>query len=115
MLFRSADEKRRTAIWAFVSCHLHLIGDIAGSRGSNPEDIWPIHYFEPVSRALTFSWPGQWPLTSWQNTTFTILLMAYSIAIAVRRGHSPVSLFSKRADGAFVQTLRERWNTTRRK
>ena len=104
-----ADEKLRATIWAFVSYHLHLLGDIAGSRGSNPEDIWPIHYLEPVSSAVTFSWVGQWPLTSWQNTTFTVVLTIYALILAVRRGYSPVSLFSRRADKAVVDTLSKRW------
>jgi membrane-bound metal-dependent hydrolase YbcI (DUF457 family) len=110
-----ADEKRRAVMWGFVSFHLHLLGDIAGSRGSNPEDLWPIHYFEPVSSAITFSWAGQWPLTSWQNTAITIALMIYALALSVRRGYSPVSLFSNRADKVFVETLQKRWRTLRGK
>ena len=104
-----ADENHRAATWAFISFHLHLLGDILGSRGSNPEDIWPVHYLEPISNAVTFSWAGQWPLTSWQNTTFTIALMVYMLVLAVQRGYSPVSLFSKRTDKVFVETLRARW------
>ncbi len=108
-----ADDKIRAAIWSFVSFHLHLFGDIAGSRGSSPVDLWPIHYLEPVSNAITFSWAGQWPLTSWQNTAFTIALMVYALALALRRGYSPVSLFSKRADRVFVATLQKRWRMLR--
>ena len=109
----ASDEKHSTTIWAFISYHLHLIGDIAGSRGSNLQDIWPIHYLEPVSSALTFSWAGQWPLTSWQNTTFTVALLAYALVLAVQRGYSPVLLFSQRADRVFVETLRARWKKIR--
>jgi len=109
----TADEKRRATIWAFLSFHLHLLGDILGSRGSNPEDIWPIHYLEPLAGTITFSWAGQWPLTSWQNTTLTIALMMYALVLTVRHGHSPVSLFSKRADKVFVETLRARWRALR--
>lgn len=108
-----AEERRRAAVWSLVSYHLHLLGDIAGSRGGNPEDIWPIYYLEPVSSALTFSWAGQWPLTSWQNTSFTVVLMIYALILAVRRGYSPVSLFSRRADKVLVQTLRARWTSLR--
>lgn len=104
-----ADEKARAAIWAFFTFHLHLLGDIAGSRGSNPEDIWPVHYLEPVSNAVTFSWAGQWPLTSWQNSALTAVLMVYAIVLATRRGYSPVSLFNAQADKKFVEILRKRW------
>ncbi len=104
-----AREKAHVALWALVSYHLHLIGDILGSRGGGPNDFWPIFYMSPLSDALTFQWSGQWPLTSWQNTSITIALMIYAIALAVRRGHSPVGLFSRKADARFVQVLRTRW------
>jgi hypothetical protein len=62
---------------------------------------------------LRIFWSGQWPLTSWQNTTLTILLMVYAMALAVQRGRSPVSLFSGRADERFVAILRTRWESMR--
>lgn len=96
------------ALIAFASFHLHLLMDLAGSRGSNPIDIWPIPYLAPFSSAWTLSWSGQWPLTGWQNTTITVVLMSIAIALAVRRGDSPVALFSQRADAAFVAVLRAR-------
>jgi len=104
-----ASERWRAACLIFVSYHLHLLGDLLGSRGSGATDIWPIHYLEPVSNALTLSWDGQWPLAGWQNTALTVALMAYAIALAVRRGYSPVGLFSARADAAFVEALRRRF------
>ena len=108
-----SDEKRVTAFWVFVSYHLHLIGDVLGSRGSGPADFWPLHYLMPLSDAITINWQGQWPLTSWQNTTLTIALMAYAMALAVRRGRSPVGLFNRRADEGFVAILRARWASLR--
>jgi inner membrane protein len=108
-----ARERLRAAPWIFISYHLHLLGDVLGSRGSGPMDIWPIHYLSPLSDALTVAWTGQWPLTSWQNTTVTIVLMAYAVALAIRRGYSPVGLFSARADASFVETLRARWRALR--
>ena len=91
--------------------HLHLLQDLLGSRGSGATDIWPIHYLEPLSKELTFAWSGQWALASWQNTTITVVLMVYVLALAVRRGYSPVGLFSTRGDAAFVETLRRRWRS----
>ena len=108
-----ADDKRATALWVFVSYHLHLLGDVLGSRGSGPADFWPLHYLMPVSNAWTIHWSGQWPLTSWQNTTLTIVLMAYAMALAAQRGRSPVGLFSGRADERFVAILHARWESIR--
>jgi hypothetical protein len=108
-----ADDRRRAAAWVFVSYHLHLVGDILGSRGSGPTDFWPLHYLMPVSDTATILWTGQWPLTSWQNTTLTIVLMAHVMALAVRRGRSPVILFSRRADESVVAVLQARWTRLR--
>ena len=102
-------ERMRAVPWIFISYHLHLLGDVLGSRGSAPTDIWPVHYLAPVSDALSIAWSGQWPLTSWQNTALTIALMVYAVVLAIRRGYSPVGLFSARADAVFVETLRARW------
>lgn len=92
----------------FLSYHLHLLLDLAGSGGGTPGDIWPIHYFYPFSDALVF-WSGQWPLTGWQNTSLTVVLMLYALWHAARRGTSPLALFSARADAALVTALRSRF------
>lgn len=104
-----AEEKRKTTMLAFLTFHLHLLMDLIGSRGSNPIDIWPVYYLSPLSEKLTIFWSDQWPLTSWQNTTLTIILMLYCCYIAIKRNYSPVSLFSKRADVVFVEVLQERF------
>ena len=104
-----AHEKGRAAMLIFISFHLHLLGDLVGSRGSGVTDIWPIHYLQPLSDHLTLAWSGQWPLSGWQNFVVTVVLMLHVFALAVRRGYSPVGLFSRRADGVFVETLRRRW------
>lgn len=106
-----ANERWRTACLVFFSYHLHLLGDILGSRGGPETAIWPIHYLSPFSDALTVAWSGQWPLTGWQNTTLTVVLMIYAFFLAVQRGYSPVGLISQRADAAFVATLRRRFTT----
>jgi len=102
--------KRRAlaAAMVFASFHLHLLFDLAGSGGGTPGDIWPLHYGWPFSDSLV-AWSGQWPLTSWQNTTLTIALLVYSLVRAARYGTSPLGLFSSRADAALVQTLRSRF------
>jgi inner membrane protein len=109
-----ARERWRAACLIFVSFHLHLLGDLLGSRGSGVTDIWPIHYLAPLSNQLTFAWSGQWPLSGRQNTSITVVLLAYMFVLAVQRGYSPVSLVSARADKAFVETLRRRWRSLKR-
>jgi hypothetical protein len=100
--------KALAAAIAFASFHLHLLFDLAGSGGGTPGDIWPIHYAWPFSDSI-IAWSGQWPLTSWQNTTLTVALMLYGLYRAARYGASPLGLFSPRADAALVQTLRSRF------
>ncbi|OGT85062.1 MAG: hypothetical protein A3H91_11205 [Gammaproteobacteria bacterium RIFCSPLOWO2_02_FULL_61_13] len=104
-----AEQKQRTAWLAFLTFHLHLLMDLVGSRGSNPLDIWAIPYLSPLSNDMILTWDGQWPLTSWQNTVLTMVLMFVAAAMSVRRGYSPVCLFSQNADEAFVATLRQRF------
>ena len=104
-----AEQRQRTAWLAFLTFHLHLLMDLAGSRGSHPLDIWEISYLSPVSNELILRWEGQWPLTSWQNTMLTMVLMLTATAMSVRRGYSPVCLFSQKADDVFVSTLRRRF------
>ncbi len=102
---------RRKALGAalvFASFHLHLLFDLAGSRGSAPGDTWPIHYLYPFSDHAV-SWSGQWPLTGWQNTTLTVALLLYGLWCGVERGRTPVALFSARADAGLVQALQARF------
>lgn len=109
-VFLIAQKRLKTALFAVLSFHLHLLCDLVGSRGPDPSDIWPLPYLEPFSRKLTFSWSGQWPLDAWPNIAFTIALLLLVFVRAVRRGYSPVSLFSARADAVFVSTLRTRFS-----
>ena len=101
--------RRKTlgAAMVFASFHLHLLFDLAGSGGGTPGDVWPLHYWWPVSDAL-IAWSGQWPLTSWQNTTLTVALMTYGLWRGARYGSTPLGLISARADATLVATLRAR-------
>ena len=105
-----AVEKRETAFLAFLTFNLHLMMDLVGSRGSNLYDIWVIPYLAPLSEALTLSWSGQWPLTSWQNTSLTIILMFFCFYRTVQRGYSLLILLNKRVDAIFTETLKNRFN-----
>lgn len=102
----------RAAVGAlvFLAVHLHVLGDVAGSRG--PDGYrWPIPYLSPFART-ELAWPGQWQLNAWPNFAVTIGLMTLTIAWAHRRGYSIVGLLSPRADRAFVEVLRRRIRTS---
>jgi inner membrane protein len=97
-----------TAAFAFLAVHLHLIGDLVGSRGPDGYE-WPIPYLYPFASQPELTWKGQWKLSGWQNIAITIVLLAVTFVLAWRRGYSPVGLFSSRADLKFVSTLRSRF------
>src|SRR5438132_1297494 len=39
----------RVFFLSLLTFHLHLLCDLAGSRGPTPDDLWPIFYFGPIS------------------------------------------------------------------
>jgi membrane-bound metal-dependent hydrolase YbcI (DUF457 family) len=97
----------RVALLAFLAVHLHLFEDVIGSRGPDGYQ-WPIQYLYPFSDSVMLSWDGQWFLNAWQNFAITIALLIATFVLAWKRGYSPVSLFSRRADALFVDALRRR-------
>jgi len=110
LTFALARRRLLAAALAFLSFHLHLLFDLAGSRGSDG-DQWPIPYLSPFSSALQLTWSGQWVLSSWQNSTLTGVLLVLVVWAAWRYGRSPLGLFSPAWDAVFVETLRARFGT----
>ena len=94
---------------AFLSFHLHLLGDVLGSGGGPGSHQWSIPYLAPFSDSLQIVWQGQWALNAWPNIVITVLLLAATFYLAWRRGSSPVELISRRADTVLVATLRARF------
>jgi inner membrane protein len=97
--------KVMSSILVFISFHLHLVCDLIGARGPDGEQ-WSIPYLRPFPSATEWTWDGQWTLNSWQNLLITAALMALTGFLAVKRGYSPVEIFSHRADLAVVNALR---------
>ena len=95
------------AALVFVSFHLHLLGDFVGARGPG-DDWWVIPYFLPFS-SHEFSWSGQWELNAWPNFLITGILLIAMFYLAWKRGYSPLEMVSRKADAAFVRTLRQRF------
>ena len=103
-----ARQKAWTALLVFFSFHLHLFADLIGARGPDG-DQWPIPYLLPFSKQLQLRWSGQWALNAWPNFLITAGLIAVAVALARRRGFSPLEIFSPKADSVFVGALRERF------
>jgi hypothetical protein len=76
-----------TAFLVMVVFHLHLLGDLVGSRG--PDNYqWPISYLYPFSDRLKLIWAGQWELNAWPNILITALLLAATVYIFRKNGRS---------------------------
>jgi inner membrane protein len=96
------------AAFGLVSFHLHLLGDLVGSRGPDGSQ-WEIAYLWPFSSAWQWRVSWQWELNAWPNVAITLALVAATLYLAWRRGFSLVELFSTQADAALVSTLRARF------
>ena len=106
--FMVATRRWKTAALAFLSFHLHLLGDLIGGRGPDGYQ-WPIPYLLPFSDAWRWTWQGQWALNAWPNFVITIVILCLTFYLAWKRGYSPVEIISPSADRAFVETLRNRF------
>lgn len=105
----AAHRRFPTLALCFIAFHIHLFCDLVGSRGLGADEIWPIPYLSPFSSALTFSWPGQWPINAWPNFALTLILICFVFIRAVTHGHSPVGLISSAANKKFIRTVQARW------
>lgn len=102
-----ARRRWRVALLALVVFHLHLLCDLAGSRGPEPEDLWPIFYFGPFNKDPMWLWKGQWPLDGWINRLLSVTLFFWALWLAIPRGYSFVGAFNRRLDNIFVGVLRQ--------
>jgi len=108
-LLAALGRRRWRVFWlALLTFHLHLLCDLAGSRGPDKGDIWPIFYFGPLSQHPMWYWKYQWPLDGWQNKVIFMALFAWSLEIAVKKGDSFVGVFNHRCDRVFVGVL-QKW------
>jgi hypothetical protein len=111
--FGIARRRLATATLAFVAYHLHLLGDLVGSRAPDGYP-YPIPYLNPWNDAVALTWSGQWELNAWPNLLITAGLLAWTFRFAWRRGRSPLEIVSPRADRAFTLALRRRFGQARR-
>ena len=101
-------KKGLTTFLVLLGFHVHLLGDILSGRGPDGT-IWTISYLFPVLTDVQLSWSGQWELNAWPNVVITAAALLLTLYLAWRRGLSPVNIFSVKADGAVVATLRSRF------
>lgn len=101
-----ARQRWRVFFLCLVVFHLHLVCDLAGSRGPDPWDLWPVFYLGPFSKEPMWVWKWQWPLDSWPNRLVSVALFGWILVLAVRLGHSIVSMFSPKLDRVVVGVLR---------
>lgn len=102
-----ARNKRRVALLCLAVFHLHLLCDFVGSRGPDPEDIWPLFYYGPFAKDPMWTWKGQWRLDAWPNRILSVSLFAWGLWLAVQCGYSFVGVFSRRLDRIVVDVLRK--------
>ncbi len=112
LAFKLGRRRPLAAALACLSFHLHLLGDLVGSRGPNGYQ-WPIPYLSPFSSSWQWAWSGQWVLNAWPNFAITAALLATTLYLAWRRGFSPLELVSDRANGGLVEALRGRFGHPR--
>lgn len=103
-----ARQRLITSILSIFSFHLHLLGDLAGSKGPDGYQ-WPIQYFYPFFQADSLTWSGQWELNAWPNILITIILLGWTIYLTWKNGYSPIEFISPAADKNFVEKIRQRF------
>lgn len=72
-------KSQKLAVWllSFLVVHLHLLGDIIGSKG--PDGFhWPIYYLYPFNSTFELTWKHQWELDAWQNQVIIIICFYYA-------------------------------------
>jgi hypothetical protein len=102
-----AKQRWRVFALAFAMFHLHLLCDLAGSRGPSLNDLWPIYYFGPFRYRPMWQWSHQWQLDGWQNHAITWALLIWAIWIALKKGQSFFGVFSRHFDSIFVAVIRK--------
>jgi inner membrane protein len=103
-----AQQKWKVGLLAMVSFHLHLLEDLAGSRGPDGYQS-PIPYLQPFSTAMSLAWRGQWGLNAGENMLLTAALLPVTLWLAWRRGFSPLEMVSTAADAELVAPVRRRF------
>ena len=92
---RFCRERLAVFLLCLAAFHLHLVGDLIGSRGPDGYQ-WPIPYLYPLVSSFELTWAGQWELSSWRNSVFGVLFFFVALLIARYRRVTFFELFSVR-------------------
>jgi hypothetical protein len=90
---RFCRERLAVLVLCLAAFHLHLLGDLIGSRGPDGYQ-WPILYLYPLVSSFELTWTGQWELSSWRNSAIGVLFFFASLLIARYRCVTFFELFS---------------------
>jgi len=108
LLILFARRRAHVAVTAGTLFLLHILCDVAGSRGPDGE-TWPIPWLYPLRKDYLLAWNHQWEINAWPNILITIIMLAVFLRQTRDLGWSPLRLISERADAAFVGALRTRF------
>ena len=101
----AANKQKWLTCWlALGAAHLHLVGDVLGSKGPDGYQ-WPIAYLHPFSENYLWVWRGQWELHAWQNSAITLGMLSFAIYWGWRKNYSFVEVISVRLDKEFFKML----------
>ncbi len=114
LTFVFSTRRRATSLLVFMSFHIHLLGDLLGSKGPDGYQ-WPIPYLLPFSDEWQWIWAGQWQLNAWPNFVVTFVTGFIMFYLAWKRGVSPIEIVSVKANDTFVSTLRNRFGQPSKK
>lgn len=91
--------RQKLMVWgaAFFVVHLHILCDIAGSKGADGHQ-WPIYYLYPLYPSYGVTWEHQWELNAWQNIIIMVLLLLLCGYYAATKNISFLEIFSVRLD-----------------
>lgn len=101
--------QRKKAFLVYLGLfHVHLVLDYFGSG-----PYWEIFYLWPFSHwGLLNRWA--WPFISWQNISVGLAFIAWTLAIAVKAGRTPLEIIMPSLDTQLVVWLRARWGSLRK-
>lgn len=100
LLAAFAGQRLKTFCICLALFHLHLLMDYWGSGPG-----WAIHYLWPFG-ALVLKNSNAWAFFSWQNLLAALLLLIWTIGIALRLGRTPIEMLTPRLNREFVAWLR---------
>jgi inner membrane protein len=85
---------------SMVCFHAHLLMDYFGSGPG-----WAIHYWWPID-GRGYKTELAWELTSWQNRLAFVVVLAWTIVIAIRSKRTPLERIAPRLDARLCHRAR---------